>query len=88
MSCAKVTPAIPPTVRHLPIEEMVGKGVEAVIFVLEGGEAGEHYAGDARLAPASPSVVDATIALQPLVKQQQVGSPRLPVRGGQTEVAE
>ena len=64
------------------------RGVETVIVVLEGREDGEYHAGDARFAPASPSIVDAAIALQPPVEQQRAGPPRLPVRGGQTEVAE
>ena len=75
MSCAKVTPAVPPTVGHLLIEEIIGDGVETVIDMLEGGEDGEHHPGDARFASASPSIVDAAITLQPLVEQQRASLP-------------
>src|SRR5437879_13868131 len=55
---------IPPTVGHLRREEMVGNGVEPVVLVLEAGQDREHHAGDARLAPPAPAVVDPPIALE------------------------
>ena len=38
--------------------------------------------------PCAPSLVNAAIALQPLVEHQRASPSGLPVRGGQTEVAE
>ena len=60
--------------------------VETVVDMLEGGEDREDHSRDARFASASPSIVDAAIALQPLVEQQRASFPCLPVRGGQTEI--
>src|SRR5205807_6048555 len=78
--------AVPPTVRHLLREQVVGQSVEPVVVVLEARENGEYHASDAGLASPAPSVVDAAIALQSSVQKQRAGPARLPVGRGQTKV--
>src|SRR6266699_715453 len=82
MRRAIVALAIPSSVGHLLPKQVVGKGVEPIVRVLEAGQDGEHYAcdaGDASLASPAPSVVDAAIALKSPVQQQRASPTRLPV---------
>ncbi|MCH7760219.1 hypothetical protein IIA15_02295 [candidate division TA06 bacterium] len=87
MGRAVCPPAVPPTIVHLLLEQVVSNGVETVVVMLEVGEDGEHHSGDAGLAAASPAVVDAAVSLDPLVEEGRASSPRLPVFGWQTEIA-
>src|SRR5262249_9424891 len=70
-------PTVPAPIRHLLLEQVVGNGVESVVVIIEGAEDGKHNAGDARFAYAPPAIVDAVVALQPLVEQKGAGLPRL-----------
>src|SRR2546423_774125 len=72
MGRAKPASAIPPPVGHLLLQQVVGKGVETVIVKLEVREDGKYHPRDARLARA-PSVVDASIALEPFTEKEHAG---------------
>src|SRR5437867_10715113 len=92
MGRAVRAPAIPPTVRHLLLQQVVGNGVQTVVVILEVREDGQHHPSDARLAPTCPfcpdTVIDAAVALKPSVKKERASLSCLPVVGWQTEVTE
>src|SRR5437870_5594359 len=88
VGCAQVTPAVPAAIGHLPPQQVINKCLETVVVAGEVAEDGEHHPGDAGLAAAAPSVVDAAVALEPAVEEEPAGRLRLPVVGGQPEVAE
>ena len=88
MCRAEVPLTVPAAIGHLLPQQVVDKRFEPLVVMLEVAEDGEHHAGDARLAAAPPSVVDAAIALQSAVQQQWARPARLRVGRGQTKVAE
>jgi hypothetical protein len=92
MRCAIRPLAIPATIRHLLLKEVVGKSVETIVVVFEMRQDGKNHSRDARLASTHPfcpdPVVDTTVALDPAVEKEPTALSCLSVLGGQTEVAE
>ena len=84
----QVAPAVPSAVGHLLAEQVAGQGVEPVVVMFEVGQDGQDHAGDARLAPPPPTVIEPAVGLKPLIEQGRAGSSCRPVVGRQAKVAE
>src|SRR5262245_43039977 len=91
MRCALGAATIPTSVKHLLLQQMIGKGVKAAVFILEVTQNRNHHAGYTSFTPANPvrphTVIDASIGLHAPVEQRLARFSRLSVLGRQTEVA-
>src|SRR6516225_1956799 len=87
-----VAAAIPTAIGHSLLEQVIGKGVETTVFIVEVGEDGKDHSGDAGFAATSPfcpgTVAYATVGPKASIEEQFAGASRGAGRGLQTKIAE